>query len=157
MPETPPAASPVAPHFTVDDAAAAIDFYKRAFGAEELSRQTVPGGEKILHAGLLVNGGVVMLNDDFPEMSEGRHSTPRAFGGSPVTIHLTVEDVDALWTRAVAAGATVRTELADQFWGSRYGMLEDPVGHQWSLGTPQRAMSEEQMRQATQEMFSAPE
>jgi PhnB protein len=137
----------VAPHLVVDDAAAAIDFYVKAFGAEELGRVPRPDG-KLVHAAVRINGSLVMLNDDFPEMCGGRSMTPKSLGGTPVTIHLTVTDVDAKFQRALDAGATVVTPLEDQFWGDRYGMVADPFGHQWSLGQPVREVSMDEIRAA---------
>ncbi|MDH6198370.1 PhnB protein [Mycobacterium frederiksbergense] len=137
----------VIPHLVVDDAAAAIDFYVKAFGATELGRVPGPDG-KLVHAALTINGSTVMLNDDFPEFSGGKSMTPTALGGTPVTIHLTVTDVEAKFARAVEAGAEVVAELADQFWGDRYGVLRDPFGHQWSLGQPVREVSPEEIEQA---------
>ena len=125
----------VAPHLFVDDAAKAIEFYTKAFGAVELGRHMAQDGKRIMHASLRINNSVVMLCDDFPEMNGGKGRTPKALGGSPVTIHLQVPDVDALWKQAVAAGATIEFPLADQFWGDRYGCIRDPFGHSWSLGT----------------------
>ena len=98
----------VSPMLTVSDGAAAIDFYVKAFDAEELGRVPGPDGKKLYHAALRINGSVVMLNDDFPEMTDGKSMTPTALGGSPVSIHLTVTDVDAKFQKAVDAGATVR-------------------------------------------------
>jgi PhnB protein len=138
----------VFPHLVVDDAAAAIDFYVEAFGAEELGRVPGPDGKRLFHAALKLNGSTVMLNDDFPEMNDGKSSTPTALGGTPVTIHLVVTDVDAKFQRAVDAGATVVMPLDDQFWGDRYGMLRDPFGHQWSLGQPVREVSQEEIDKA---------
>lgn len=126
---------PVAPYLCVSDAAAAIAFYERAFGARTLSLHRSQDGKKITHASLDIGGGIVMLSDDFPEHS-GKSHAPQAFGGSPVTVHLCVPDVDATWATAVAAGATVVMPLADQYWGDRYGQLRDPSGHSWSLSTP---------------------
>lgn len=126
---------PVAPYLCVSDAAAAIAFYERAFGAKTLSLHHAKDGKKITHASLDINGGIVMLSDDFPEYS-GTSRAPQAFGGSPVTIHLCLPDVDATWKAAVDAGATVVMPLADQYWGDRYGQLRDPSGHSWSLSTP---------------------
>src|SRR5262249_44644605 len=123
---TPPPPPPVSPYLVVDDARAAIEFYKKAFGAEELYRNELPDGNKILHAALRINGGVIMLSDDFPETKGGKSTTPKALGGTPVTIHLDLPDVDAIFKRAVDAGATVRMPLGDQFWGDRYGALRDP-------------------------------
>jgi len=139
----------VLPHLVVDDAAAAIDFYVKAFGATELGR--VPGPEgKLIHAALNINGSTVMLNDDFPEYNDGKPSTPKALGGSPVTIHLTVTDVEAVFAKAVDAGAEVVMPLEDQFWGDRYGVVRDPFGHLWSLGQPVREVSPEEIAQAMQ-------
>lgn len=130
---TRPTAPYLVPHLVVDDAAAAIDFYVKAFGATEWIRMPGPDG-KLIHAALDINGTMVMLNDDFPEMSGGKSMTPTALGGSPVTIHLQfADDVDARFQRALDAGATVIAPLEDQFWGDRYGAVRDPFGHHWSL------------------------
>jgi PhnB protein len=137
----------VLPHLVVDDAAAAIDFYVKAFDAVERGRVPGPDG-KLIHAALQINGSTVMLNDDFPEMSGGTSMTPKALGGSPVTIHLVVTDVDAQFQRAVDAGATVVMPVEDQFWGDRYGVLRDPFGHQWSMGQPVREVSMEEINEA---------
>jgi PhnB protein len=120
----------LSPHLTVDNAAAAIDFYVKAFDAVEIGRVPRPDG-KLVHAALRINGFLVMLADDFPEMSGGQSMTPASLGGTPVTIH----------QRAVDAGATVVMPLEDQFWGDRYGMVADPFGHRWSLGQPVREVS----------------
>ncbi len=141
----------LAPHLVVDDAAAAIDFYVRAFNAIEMGRVPGPGG-KLVHAAVQINGSIVMLNDDFPEMNDGKESTPTALGGTPVTIHLTVTDVEQKFQQAVDAGATVVMPLADQFWGDRYGMLRDPFGHNWSLGQPVREVSYEELQEAMRGM-----
>jgi PhnB protein len=140
----------VSPHLVVDNAAAAIDFYVKAFGAEELGRVPGPDG-KLIHAALNINGATIMLNDDFPEMSGGKSTTPKSLGGTPVTIHLTVTDVDAKFQRAVDAGATVVMPLEDMFWGDRYGVVEDPFGHQWSLGQPVREVSMEELQEAVKQ------
>ncbi|WP_066899508.1 VOC family protein [Mycolicibacterium houstonense] len=137
----------VLPHLVVDDAAAAIDFYVKAFGATELGRVPGPDG-KLIHAALSINGSTVMLNDDFPEYSGGKSMTPKALGGTPVTIHLTVTDVETKFARAVEAGAEVVAELEDQFWGDRYGIVRDPFGHQWSLGQPVREVSPQEIEKA---------
>lgn len=135
----------VASHLVVDDAAAAIEFYKQAFGAEEMGRIAGPDG-RIVHAALIVNGAMVMLNDDFPEMTGGKSMTPTSLGGSGVTIHLQFpDDVDARFQRALDAGATVVAPLEDQFWGDRYGVLRDPSGHFWSLAHQVREVSMEEL------------
>lgn len=122
----------VTPHLTCEDAAAAIDFYKAAFGAEEMMRLPGPDG-RLLHAAVRINGSMVMLNDLYPDMNG--HS-PKSLGGTPVTIHLMVDDVDAVAARAVKAGGKVVMPVEDQFWGDRYGVVEDPFGHRWSIATP---------------------
>lgn len=138
----------VSPMLTVSDGAAAIDFYVKAFDAEELGRVPGPDGKKLFHAALRINGSLVMLNDDFPEMNDGKSETPEALGGSPVTIHLTVTDVDAKFQKAIDAGATVVMPLDDMFWGDRYGVLRDPFGHMWSMGQPMREVSPEEIEKA---------
>jgi PhnB protein len=137
----------VIPHLVVGDSAAAIDFYVKAFGAEELGRVPRPDG-KIVNAAVRINGFTVMLNDDFPETCGGKSMTPKSLGGTPVTIHLTVTDVDAKFQRAVDAGATVVVPLEDMFWGDRYGVVEDPSGHRWSLGQPVREVSPDEIQAA---------
>lgn len=119
------------PHLVCDDAAAAIDFYAQAFGAVEATRLSGPGG-KLMHAMLRIGGSPLMLVDEFPEMGA---LGPRTLKGSPVTIHLYVRDADATLARAVAAGAKVTMPLANMFWGDRYGQIEDPFGHRWSIAT----------------------
>jgi PhnB protein len=123
----------VTAHLTIRDgkAAEAIDFYKRAFGASEaMAPHFDEGGKRIMHSHLLINGGHLMLNDDFPEYG-GAASPP----GS-LTLHLQVQDPDTAWKQAIDAGATERMPLADQFWGDRYGQVEDPFGFRWSIGAP---------------------
>jgi PhnB protein len=137
----------LSPHLVVDDAAAAIDFYVSAFGATELGRVPHPDG-RLVHAALTINGSMVMLNDDFPDFNDGKPSTPTALGGTPVTIHLQVPDVEAAFARALEAGALVVAPLEDQFWGDRYGIVRDPFGHQWSLGQPVREVSNEEIAAA---------
>ncbi len=141
----------LSPYLVVDDAAAAIDFYVKAFNAVELGRVPGPDG-RLIHAAVQINGSTVMLNDDFPEMTDGKSMTPKALGGTPVTIHLTVTDVDDRFQRAIDAGATVVKPLEDQFWGDRYGVVQDPFGHQWSMGQPVREVSYEEIQQAASRM-----
>jgi PhnB protein len=122
----------VTAHLTIREGkgSAAVDFYKEAFGAEELGRHLAEDGKRIMHSHLSINGGSVMLNDDFPEYTGGI-AVPAG-----VTLHLQTDDADAWWERAVAAGATVRMPLDNQFWGDRYGQIVDPFGHTWSIGGP---------------------
>ena len=141
----------LSPHLVVDDANAAIDFYIKAFGAVEVGRIPGPDG-KLIHGAVQIDGATVMLADDFPEMSDGKSMTPKALGGTPVTVHLTVTDVETRFQQAVDAGATVVMPLEDQFWGDRYGMVRDPFGHRWSLGQPVREVSYEEIQQAVSQM-----
>lgn len=120
-------------HLTIADGKAdeAIKFYGRAFGAEEVRRHMADDGKRIMHAYLTVNGGSLMLNDEFPEYM----SAPATPPGS-VVLHLQVKDADASWNRAVDAGAVVHFPIGDQFWGDRYGQVKDPFGFTWSIGAP---------------------
>src|SRR5262245_4907998 len=134
----------LSPHLVCAGAADAIAFYKKAFGAEEMIR--VPGKDgRLMHAALLICGSSVMLVDEMPEWGV---QSPKSLKGSPVTIHLFVEDVDAFVQRAVKAGATVKVPVADMFWGDRYGVIEDPFGHKWSIATHLRDLSEQELRDA---------
>jgi PhnB protein len=141
----------LSPYLIVDDAAAAIDFYVKAFNAIELGRVPGPDG-RLINAAVQINGFTVMLNDDFPEMTDGKSMTPKALGGTPVTIHLTVTDVDDWFQRALDAGAIVIQPLEDQFWGDRYGAVQDPFGHRWSMGQPVREVSYDEIQQAVSQM-----
>ncbi len=129
----------LAPHLVCRDAASAMDFYKKAFDAEELMRLPGPDG-KLMHGSMKINNCMVMFADEFGDVDAAhRNAAPPSLGGTPVTIHLQVEDCDAWAARAVAAGCTTIMPMADMFWGDRYGIIEDPYGHRWSIATPQRA------------------
>jgi PhnB protein len=145
---------PLIPYLVVSDAAAAIEFYMNAFGAVELARAYAGDSTQISHAHLLINGGSIMLSDDFSGMMGGKCMTPEALDGSPVTLHLQLADVDAFWQRAVAGGATVTMELADQFWGDRYGQVVDPFGHRWSMGQTKTVLTDEQIKEASSAYFN---
>jgi PhnB protein len=136
----------VTPHLVCAGAAEAIEFYKRAFGAVETARLPGPQG-KLAHAMIRIGDSVVMLVDEFPERGA---LSPTALKGSPVTIHLYVDDVDATVERAVKAGAKITMPVADMFWGDRYGQLVDPFGHHWSVGTHIRDVSMQEAQQAMQ-------
>jgi uncharacterized glyoxalase superfamily protein PhnB len=138
----------VTPHLICAGAADAIEFYKNAFGAIELTRLPAQSG-KLLHASIRIGDSTVMLSDEFPAMGG---LGPKSLNGSPVTIHLCVEDVDALAARAVAAGAKITMPVADMFWGDRYGQLEDPFGHRWSVSTHVRDVTPEEVQQAVRSM-----
>ena len=138
----------VTPHLVCAGAAEAIEFYQKAFGATELSR--VPGENgKLMHASVRIGDSVVMLNEEMPEWGA---FGPKSLKGSAVTIHLYVENADAVFEQAVAAGAKVTMPLDDMFWGDRYGKVEDPFGHQWSIGTHVRDVSPEEMQKAMEQM-----
>jgi uncharacterized glyoxalase superfamily protein PhnB len=143
----------VTPMLVCAGAANAIDFYKKAFNAVETSRLPGPQG-KLLHAAIRIGDSVVMLTDEFPDFGS---FGPKSLKGSPVTIHLYVEDADAFAAQAVAAGAKTTMPIADMFWGDRYGQLEDPFGHHWSVGTHVRDVSHEEMRQAMQKIAGHPQ
>jgi PhnB protein len=141
------------PHFTCSNAAAAIEFYKAAFGAEEMARHAAPNSNKIMHATLKINGGLVMLNDDFSGQMNCKCETTEALGGNPFILHLEVDNADAWWAKALAAGAEVVFPLADQFWGSRYGTLKDPFGIKWSVAHPVKKLSAEEVEEAAKTAF----
>lgn len=135
------------PHLVVNNASAAIDFYKKAFGAEELGRMPAPDG-RLMHAEVSIGGKPIYLADDFPEYCGGKPRAAAALGGSPVNIHQYVTDCDAAFNRAVSAGATVTMPPMDMFWGDRYAVLTDPFGHVWSFATHQKDLTPEQIAQA---------
>jgi PhnB protein len=138
----------ITPHLVCAGAADAIEFYKNAFDAVELCRVPTPDG-KLMHAAVRIRDSIVMLVDEFPEM----HALgPVALKGSPVTIHLQVEDADAVFEQAVNAGARVKMPLADMFWGDRYGQVVDPFGHHWSIATHVRDVSPEELQTAAAQM-----
>lgn len=139
-----PSLPSITPHLVCAGAAQAIDFYVRAFGAVEEMR--LPGADgKLMHAAVRIGDAMLMLVDENPQWGA---LGPLALKGSPVTLHLQVEDVDAVVAQAVAAGATVTMPVADMFWGDRYGQLKDPFGHHWSVATRQRELSPQQIREA---------
>ena len=138
----------VTPHLVCAGAAAAIEFYKKAFGAVEEARLPGPNG-RLMHAQIRIGGAAIMLVDEMPEWGA---LGPKALKGSPVTIHLYVNDTDAFVARAVKAGAKVTMPVADMFWGDRYGQLEDPFGHHWSVGTHVRDVTSAEMIEAMKKM-----
>jgi len=138
----------VTPHLVCDGAAEAIEFYKKAFNAVETGRMQTPEG-KIMHAEVRIGDSTVMLVDEFPDYGS---VGPKKLNGSPVTLHVYVPDVDRVFAQALAAGATVRMPLENQFWGDRYGQVVDPFGHNWSIATHVKDMTPEEMNQAMQSM-----
>jgi uncharacterized glyoxalase superfamily protein PhnB len=140
----------VTPSLIVAGAAKAIDFYKKALGAEELMRFAGPDG-KIMHAELKIRDSVIMLGDEMPDQGA---KSPKSYGGTPVSFFVYGENVDAAWKRAVDAGAKPIVPLADQFWGDRTGCLEDPFGHRWWLAQHVQDLTPEEIRKGSEAFFS---
>jgi PhnB protein len=132
----------ITPYLAVDGAAAAIEFYKKAFGATEVMRMPSPGG-KVGHAEIRIGDSRVMLADEYPDMG---FRSPKAYGGSPLGLHLYVEDVDAVARQAVAAGAREVKPVKDQFYGDRTGSFEDPFGHVWHIATHKEDLAEGELK-----------
>jgi PhnB protein len=140
---------PIVPHIVVQGAERAAAFYAEAFGAEEVSRIPVPDG-RLMSVQLRLGGGLLYVADEFPEM---RVLAPATIGGTPVVLALEVDDADAMFARAVAAGATVRQPLADMFWGDRHGQLDDPFGHRWNISQHLRDVPQDEIASAAAKLF----
>jgi len=138
------------PFLTVRNAARAIEFYKQAFGAQERGVAKGPDG-KVMHAELKIGDSVIMLSDEYPEFGS---LSPQSVGGSPMGLHIYIENVDAAFDRAVKAGAQVEMPVMDQFWGDRYGKLKDPFGHKWSIATHVKDMSADEMKRSMDDAMS---
>lgn len=147
----PEGAHTVTPHLTIKGASDAIEFYKQAFGAQEIARIHMPDGKTVAHAAIRIGDSVIFLNDEFPDFGS---LSPKGFGGSAVTIHLYVPDVDNLFAQAVNAGARPTMPVEDTFWGDRYGTLEDPFGHKWSIGTRIKELSPQEIEEAARKMMA---
>src|SRR6266511_6294727 len=141
----------VTPYLVVDGAAGAIEYYERAFGAKERVRMDTPDG-RIGHAELEIGDSLVMLSDPFPQAST---KPPTELGGTSVSVFMYVEDVDAVVKQAVDVGATVTMEVADQFWGDRFGSLKDPFGHSWSIATHVEDVPPEEMAERAKAAMAA--
>ena len=140
----------ITPHLVCAGASEAIDFYRRAFNAVEVMR--LPGAPgKLMHAQIRIGDSNLMLVDEMPEWGS---LGPSALKGTPVTLHLYVNDADAAFAQAIAAGANVKMPLADMFWGDRYGILVDPFGHHWSIATHIRDVGADEMQQAMKAMLT---
>ncbi|QXP82919.1 VOC family protein [Methylococcus sp. ANG] len=139
----------VTPHLICAGAADAIAFYKKAFDAVELMRVQTQQG-KLVHGCIRIGDSAVMLADEFPDCGS---VGPKALKGSPVVIHLYVDDADAFVARAAAAGAKITMPVDDMFWGDRYGQIEDPFGHRWSVGTHVRDVSPDELQEAARKLF----
>ena len=129
------------PHIVVSDGAQAIEFYQHAFGAEEQVRLLMPGTQTVMHGQLKIGDSMIMLGGEFPPSA----LSPKSRGGTSVFLHLYVADADAAFSRAVMAGCTIKMPLSDTFWGDRYGVVEDPFGHQWAIATRQHDYTQEQI------------
>jgi len=137
----------ITPQLTLDEAPRAIDWYKKALGAEEVSRATGPDG-KVLHADLRIGDSRIMVND--PVMG---NKGPKGFGGSPAALWIYVEDCDALFNRAVGAGGQIKMPMGDQFWGDRCGSLQDPSGYTWTIATHKEDLTPQEMKQRQEEFL----
>ena len=129
------------PHIVVQDAAKAVEFYKKAFGAQEITRHMTPDGKAVMHAQLKIGSSMLMLGSEHPPQC----LSPKSRGGTSVSLYLYFENADAAFDRAVKAGCTVKMPMTDQFWGDRFGQVEDPFGHQWSFATHKQDLSHEQI------------
>ncbi len=139
-------------YLVVSDARKAVEYYQKAMGAELLGTFDAPDG-RVAHGELKIGENIFYLSDDFPEMGDGKSSTPEALGGTAVSMHLYVEDTDAAIERAVSAGATVAMPAEDMFWGDRHGRIVDPFGHTWGFSTHIKDVSEQEMAEASKAMF----
>lgn len=146
----------VTPHLVCKNAGKAIDFYKKAFGAEDVRISLMSDGS-VMHAELKIGDSIIMLGEEFPDW---KVLSPLSLGGTPAVIHIYTNDADALFQKAVAAGATVAMPIMDQFWGDRYGQIVDPFGHKWSIATHIEDVSEEELekrgRAAMEQMAKQP-
>jgi PhnB protein len=138
----------ITPVLTLDEASKAIDWYKEAFGAVEISRAPEPGSGKIMHAEIRIGGSPIMLSD-----AVMGNKGPKELGGSPASLWIYVEDADALFNRAVKAGAQVRAPMNDAFWGDRFGAVNDPFGYTWSIAARQEDLTPDEMKERQVEFF----
>ncbi len=138
------------PYMTVRDAARAIEFYKKAFGATERGVMKDPTG-KVMHAELVIGDSILMLADEYPDYGA---LSPETVGGSSMGLHIYVDNVDAAFDRAIKAGARVEMPVMDQFWGDRYGKLKDPFGHKWSIATHTKDLSADEMKRGMEDAMA---
>ena len=141
----------ITPHLVVKNGAQAIEFYKKAFGAEERFRMQGPDGKSIMHAELKIGDSIFMLSEESAEM---KCYSPESIGGSPVSMYVYVGDVDAIFNQAKSAGATELYSVKDQFYGDRSGYLRDPFGHLWSIATHKKDLSPDELRKAGETFFA---
>lgn len=146
VPAIPPGFSTLTTHLCIKGAAKAIEFYKKAFGAEEMTRLPMPDG-RIMHACLKIGNSMLFLGDEFPEFACGNGGSPESIGRTHAAIHIYVEDVDAAFKRAIDTGAKVQMPVQDMFWGDRYGRLVDPFGQPWSIATHKKELTPAQIQE----------
>ena len=137
-------------HLVVSDAAKAIEFYKKALGAQEIDKFMAPDGKAVMHAQLKIGDSMLMLGSEHPPHC----LSPKSRGGTSATLNLYVENADAAFDRAVKAGCTVKMPMSDQFWGDRYGQIEDPFGHQWSFATHKQDLTKDQINANAKAFFA---
>lgn len=137
-------------HLIVSDATKAIEFYKKAFGATEKEKFMMPDGKGVMHAELKIGDSIVMLGNEHPPTC----LSPKSRGGTSVSMHIYSDNADAAFDRAVKAGCTVKMPVSDMFWGDRYGQVEDPFGHQWSIATHKQDFTKEQMAENAKKFFA---
>jgi uncharacterized glyoxalase superfamily protein PhnB len=140
----------ITPHLIVSDGANAIEFYKKALGAEEKGRFMGPDGKSVMHAELKIGDSIIMLGSEHPPEC----LSPKSRGGTSVALYLYVENADAAFDRAVKAGCTVKMPVSDQFWGDRFGQVEDAFGHQWSFATHKQDLTKEQIAENAKAFFA---
>ncbi len=143
----------ITPHIVVKGGSEAIGFYKKAFGAEEIVRVPGPDGKSVMHAELQIGNARLLLHDEMPGCGGGPQA-PSTINGTSLTIHLYVEDVDAVFKKAVGAGGKETMPVTDMFWGDRYGVLVDPFGHHWGVATHKQDLTPEQIGKAAEEFFA---
>ena len=140
----------ITPHLVVSDGVKAIEFYKKAFGAQESGTMMAPDGKAVMHAQLKIGSSMLMLGSEHPPTC----LSPKSRGGTSVTLHLYFENADTAFDRAVKAGCTVKMPMADMFWGDRYGQVEDPFGHQWSFATHKQDLTKDQIAANAKTFFA---
>ena len=141
----------ITPYLVVKNGTQAIEFYKKAFGAEERFRMITPDGKSIAHAQLKIGDSLFMIADEFPQMNS---LSPESIGGSPVSMYVYVEDVDTVFNQAVSAGATVLNPVMDMFYGDRWGYIKDPFGHLWSIATHKKDLTSDELKKAAEIAFA---
>lgn len=152
VPPIPKGLHSITPYLTVDGAEKAIEFYQKAFGANLLEKHAMPDG-KIMHSKLQIGNSVIMISDEFPESQCGT-AAPTTLKSTTIMLHLYVDDADATFNQAIQAGATSKMPLIDAFWGDRYGQIQDPFGHIWSVSTQKEILTDEEVAERSASFFA---